>query len=376
MFQLVDTGSGAVLAVTVPLTGNVRSYLVAPGEPGYGTGSVDQSYAYDQALCLLAAIARNQATVAQQLAAGLLALQTRDGSAADGGFRFAGPQLSPGYGPAVYRTGAHAIGTYALLSYLAYAPGDTTQDYAGAARAALSWLGTQLLTSGPGAGLYTGGTGNAGGSGDQENITWCSTEHQFDVWHSLVTAAAVLSDSTWLTQAAALKTAVLAALWDPGLGRFYQGTDPTGAQLVPDTGSPLDVHSWGAIWATCCGRADIAATVLTPAALAPFAVTDSAVTGYQPEYADDPSGDYPGATPTVWSEGTFFTAYALKRIGSASRAAPVIAGIDPGQQPGGSFAYCSTYDPVYGLTPSQCVIGPAWAILAAKGSGIWTETAT
>jgi hypothetical protein len=45
-----------------------------------------------------------------------------------------------------------------------------------------------------------------------------------------------------------------------------------------------------------------------------------------------------------------------------------------GQQPGGSFAYCSVCDPVCELTQSRRVIGPAWAILANLGTGIWPDS--
>lgn len=360
MFQLMDTSAGDVLAAYVPTTGNVRSYLVAKGEPGYGTDFIYQSYLYDQSLCLVAAITAGQPALAQQLVSGLLQFQT-GGAPNDGGFIISGQQLSPGYGDLAYRTGAHAIATYALLAYMAYAPGDDSQDYAGAAGRALAWLLAQQLDSGPAQGLFTGGSG----------ITWCSTEHAFDIWHAFVKASTVLHETSWLLQANSLEKVILRLLWNQTAQQFNQGYDP-GSGV--DTGNPLDCHSWGAIWANCIGRQDIAGTVLEDTALKPFLLTQNGVTGYQPEYAADPSGDYPGATPTIWSEGTFFTAYAFRLLGNTTKAASIIAGIDPEQQSRGSFAYCTVYDPIYDLSPSQSVIGPAWAILAAAGSGIWTES--
>ncbi len=358
MFILRDTSAGANIAVYVPTTGNVRSYLVTQGQPGYGTSLPDQSYLYDQAMCVIAAIARGQAGVAGQLAGGLLQFQT-----AGGGFILSGPQLSPGYGDPVYRTGAHAIATYALLAYVQAYPKDNGQAYAAAARAALGWLATQQETSGPQAGLFRGGPG----------VTWCSTEHQLDIWHAYVKASVVLPGGSWLASAGRLAEVIWTVLYDDDKQRFYQGYDLGSG---PDTGDPLDMHSWAAIWASCAGRPDVAAAVLNQAALEPFVVTQGGITGYQPEYAADPSGDYPGATPTIWSEGTFFTAYAFRQLGDTAAAEAIIAGIDSGQQPDGSFAYCSVYDPVYDLSPSQCVIGPAWAILANLGTGIWEESAT
>jgi hypothetical protein len=371
MFVLWDTTDENPIAVHVPVTGNVRSYLVAPGQPGYGTAFAYQSYLYDQAMCLIAAIAEGQATMARHLVGGLLRFQTPAGANA-GGFILSGQQLSPDYGDPVYRTGAHAIATYALLAYVQAYPGD--DDHQAAALSALGWLSTQKAVSGAQAGLYRGGAGVYEAPGEtldpKAEITGCATEHQFDVWHAFVKAALVLQDDKWLRNAAELAEAVWGVLYDPARRRFYQGYE-TGSG--PDTGDPLDMHSWAAIWAERCGRPDVAGAVLNDTALAPFKVAQDGIKGYQPEYASDPSGDYPGATPTIWSEGTFFTAYALRRLGQAPAADAIIAGIDPAQQPDGSFAYCSVHDPAYELTPSQCVIGSAWAILANRGTGIWDE---
>jgi hypothetical protein len=357
MFILYDTSADANIAVYVPTTGNVRSYLVTEGQPGYGTSFIYQSFLYDQAMCLIAAIAEGQPAISKQLVYGLLQFQS-----AGGGFIFSGQQLSPAYGEPVYRTGAHAIATYALLAYMAAYPGDNSQNYAAAARSALGWLLTQQEASGVQAGLFRGGSG----------ITWCATEHQFDIWHAYVKASTVLQQVSWERDADALAAAIWNVLYDTAKQRFYQGYDVGSG---PDTGDPLDMHSWAAIWANCAGQPAVANAVLNHAALEPFVVTQGGVTGYQPEYASDPSGDYPGATPTIWSEGTFFTAYAFWQLGNAAQAESIIAGIDPEQQPDGSFAYCSVYDPIYGLSPSQGVIGPAWAILANLGTGIWQESA-
>jgi len=374
MFVLYDIAGQTPIAAHVPLTGNVRSYLVAAGQPGYGTAFAYQSYLYDQAMCLIAAIAADRADMARRLVAGLLRFQTAAGRNA-GGFMLSGQQLSPDYGDPVYRTGAHAIATYALLGYVQAHPSAEDQDYRGAARRALGWLSRQKAVSGAQAGLFRGGGGVYDAAGEtldcDAEITGCATEHQFDVWHAFVKAALVLEDERWSVNATELAEAIWNLLYDPVRRRFYQGYESGSGR---DSGDPLDMHSWAAIWADRCGRPDVARTVLSDAALAPFEVSQDGIAGYQPEYASDPSGDYPGAKPTIWSEGTFFTAYAFRRLGQDAAADAIIAGIDPAQQPDGSFAYCSVHDPAYELTPSQCVIGPAWAILADLGSGIWDES--
>ena len=376
MFTLYDTGRAEYIAVCVPLTGNVRSFLVTAGQPGCGTGSVYQSFQYDQAMCLLAAIAMDEPAMAQRLVAGLLEFQTAGGKN-EGGFIFSGQQLSPSYGDAAYRTGSHAIGAYALLCYLDYAPDDDSQDYQGAAVSALGWIGSQLIESGAAAGLYLGGNGTYTGAPQVFNpgapIGWAATEHQLDIWHAYVKAAQVLGDPGWLTLAAELETAILAHLWNGS--SFYQGYNPGGAGLVPDTGNPLDCHSWGAIWALDAGRPDITGKILSSTALAPFLLTQQynghTVTGYQVQYAADPSGDYPGATATISAEGTYGTAVACQHLGNSKQSAAITAAIDPLQGSDGSYPYVTVYDPVYGLTPSKAVIGPAWAILAGTPGSVW-----
>lgn len=118
MFLLVDA-AGDILAASVPTTGNVRSYNVQPGEPGYASDQnfsvqcfANQCYSYDQAICLRAAVALGDYPMAQQLASGLLLMQTPSGSGTNsGGFIFSGQQLSPSYGDQSYRTGAHRPAT-------------------------------------------------------------------------------------------------------------------------------------------------------------------------------------------------------------------------------------------------------------------------
>jgi len=227
------------------------------------------------------------------------------------------------------------------------------------------------------AGLYLGGNGTYTGAPQVFNpgapIGWAATEHQLDIWHAYVKAAQVLGDPGWLTLAAELETAILAHLWNGS--SFYQGYNPGGAGLVPDTGNPLDCHSWGAIWALDAGRPDITGKILSSTALAPFLLTQQynghTVTGYQVQYAADPSGDYPGATATISAEGTYGTAVACQHLGNSKQSAAITAAIDPLQGSDGSYPYVTVYDPVYGLTPSKAVIGPAWAILAGTPGSVW-----
>ncbi|HEY8999146.1 MAG TPA: hypothetical protein VIM53_02410 [Candidatus Saccharimonadales bacterium] len=369
-FQLVDSSSGKVLAEHVPPIQNVRSYLVMNGEPGYGTNFVNYCYSYDQAIALLAMLALGDLDTAQQLAIGLLKLQTSGGQS-DGAFVFSAPQLSAAYGNGYYRTGAHAFATYALLCYVEARPTDGTQDYTSAIQKALAYLDRQLSNSGTTSGLYLGGTGLYNDpSGQPEtfnegyDIAWASAEHNFDVWHAYNKAASVLNDTASGTKATTLQQNILSKLWDSTHNRFYQGMQPSG----PDPSDPLDTHTWGGIWLHNVGRDDLAKQVLSTTALAPFKLTNGGATGYAAAYDN---GGYPGIVPAVWSEGTFGAAMAFLAIGDTVNWQATIDGIAGGQRPDGSFRYVTATDTNYEFTSSEATIGAAWAVLAALGHGIW-----
>lgn len=366
-FRLINTSTNTILADYTPTVGAIRSYLVASGEPGYGTGFVNQCYTYDQAIALLASIAYGDQSLAQQLVTGLLQLQT-NGGGNDGGFIFSGSQLWPSHGDAAYRTGAHSIAVYALLCYIEAYPNDTTHDYITAATRGMNYLETVKSSSGNTSGLYLGGSGLYSGTPQVFNqtysLTWASIEHNLDTWHALHKAAAVLDTAPYTNRANTLQSAILSKLWDTANGRFYQGMGTSG----PDTADPLDAHTWGAIWLHAIGQDAQARSLLTPTALAPFKFTRSGATGYAPAYA---AGGYPDALPNVWPEGTFGAALAFLAVGDIDRWQETIKSIQPIQHTDGSYPYVTDRDATYDLTPSKAVVGPAWAVLATLGHGIW-----
>jgi hypothetical protein len=378
-YRLTRRSTGEVLADAVPLTGAVRSYLVAPGEPGFATNFVTQTYAYDQAVSLFAAIATGRRDVADRLAAGLLLFQTA-GGASDGGFIFSGQQLAPSLGDPAYRTGSHAICTDALLAYIeAYCasefPGYTAafsrrSVLVAAASRALAYLGTMMSAAGTTAGLYTGGSGvydsTSGGQFDpDQDLTWASTEHNLDAWHCLTRAARVLADTGYQASADQLAATIHANLWDGVNGRYYQGMKTTG----PDTADPLDCHTWAAIMAAQSGQPDRAKAIVAPDVMAPYYHELHGGAGYAPIRPADPA--YPGATPTIWAEGTLSAAMAFLVTGDEARWFSTMAGMLAIQNPDGSFPYVTDAVSGYDWTPSKGVIGPAWAMLAAAGRGIW-----
>ncbi|QIG59050.1 hypothetical protein SEA_FRANSOYER_42 [Microbacterium phage Fransoyer] len=370
----VPAGQPNLLAMTELVTGNIRSYGVSSGQPGYGTRFEEQSYVYDQALALMAAVARRD-EVAHKLADGIMRLQTTSGTNV-GGFRFSGRQESAQYGDPAYRTGAHAFAVHALCAYILAFPLHSRRAEAAVTKG-LSWVVAQAAPTGSNrAGLYLGGNGvytpdGDGGQSFQENypLTWASTEHNIDVYFMWRIAARALKLTALEQYATLLKNNMMAKLWNEELGRLNQGLQETG----PDTADPLDIHSWGSIFLADIGESAKAQATMSPSQLEPFyyettAPNGEAVSGYATSY-DSPG--YPGMLPHVWWEGTFSVAYALKKLGEDGRAAQVIAGANPGQFADGSFPYVAPSDPGYELYPYRAVASTAWSVLANLGYGVF-----
>ncbi|MEO6109705.1 MAG: hypothetical protein ABIP50_01695 [Candidatus Saccharimonadales bacterium] len=373
LFRLVDTTTNPddILAEYVKPTGLVRSYAYQSGETGYGTAVEDRSFAYDQAMALFAAISVGDSTLAKQLVGGLLNLQTQAGPHA-GGFVFAAPQLSPTYTDMLYRIGAHAIATDALLAYIETYPNDADiASYKIDAENALSFMQTTFSSTGQTSGLYLGGYGLYSGNpqtfDDSYVIDWASTEHNIDAWHALMRASRVLGNTVtdYRSMADQLDAAVSQKLYNTTEQRFNQGVD-AGGQDVSD---PLDVNSWGSIQLYASGKPERAETSL--ARLSLFENTRSGITGYGAFYD---AGGYPGAAPTIWFEGSFGAALAYYKNGDYTAYRTLIDQLIPAQENDGSFRYATDPDTTYDIGTSKSVASTAWYVVATAGRNILWNT--
>lgn len=267
--RLVDTAhSNALIAQYTDLTGCVRSFAT-----GYGLSSsdplADQCYIEDQGFALAAMVAAGERAVATSLADGMLLMQT-DGGGDDGGFIYSAAQLSPEYGDAVYRTGAHATALYALMKHI-LAVRDRVR-YRGAAVRALDWLETQLSGSGDFEGLYTGGSGSYSSDiaaitrvNEDLDITGAITADNLSVWQALNLASHVFGEP-YTTRAKELEGAILDLLWQPELGRFARSYQLGGLDLADS----LELHTRGALWLLAIGQPSLAAQTMSDEQLGPF----------------------------------------------------------------------------------------------------------
>ena len=351
VFQLVDEADGAVLAEDAPRTGLVRSFGLPEGAPLAG-----RTFTYDQALALLTALSLGHRQAADTMASGLRRLITTGGEQ-DGGFVTSAAALNPEAGAPEYRTGVHAIATYALLRYLeADDPADPARPATlEATRRAVQYLLDQQVSGGFTDGLVTGGHGEfrpGVGLDPTVDLPWSSTEHNVDAWHTLTLAATVLDDPACAAAARRLDAALRRVLWDPATDHFLQGW--TGS--APDPTEALDVNSWGAIQLSAAHRPAYAADALRHTTV--FASVDAGVAGYAPVPLQGAS--------LVWVEGSAGVALAQLRLGRPRAAAGTLDALAGLQRPDGAFPGATRDDPATSMTSAPAVAGTAWAILVKQ----------
>ncbi|PRZ44030.1 hypothetical protein CLV47_101154 [Antricoccus suffuscus] len=343
-------------------TGLVRSFDVPAGDPLSG-----RTYAYDQALALLTALSLGDAATAQILVTGLLRLQTAGGPH-DGAFIASAAALNPAAGLPEYRTGIHSIAAYAVLRYIATVPQNDAArpPVVDAAERAVRWLLAQQVRSGTMTGLVSGGYGAylPDGSFDPTvAITWASTEHNLDAWHTLSLARSVVDDAAVATAASLLGTSVVTRLWDAKDRHFLQGWTLDG----PDHDEALDVNSWGAIFLHAVGESGKAQAALKH--VARFSSVAPPVIGYGPQA--------PSTEPLVWFEGSAGVALAQCRLHQTAAARRTLSALDAARLRSGAWPAATRADSAWGMTAAPAVAATAWMLLAAQAlagvPAIWDE---
>jgi len=354
-YQLVALGSAGnasaeeVLAEHAPATGLVRSFGSQPGPGVVDDSATVNSYSYDQALALQAALVMGDSPTALTLLHGLIALQTKSGPQA-GGFISTAPQSNPAAGAPIYRTGNTAIALYSILSYLHGSQGSDPDApvVQRAAEQAADWLMRQQLPTGPMARLLTGGWGQVGSSSSTadplERLPFASTEHNLDAWQALSLASQVLDCQRCAAAADSLQNAIVNVLWDPSGTGFSQGMRPEGR----DTVDPLDINSWGSIFLDAIGQTELATASLGHTSA--FRISDSPITGY---LAFRPQPAIPDPVPSVWVEGSFGVAFAQARHGDLLGYNQTLAGLRAAQRPDGSFPVATSADSGRDLTTAD-----------------------
>lgn len=318
----------------------------AGGPPGFSRLR-SRSFVYDDALLALWRTAIGDLDGAARVLATLACEQRPDG-AWNFDFEASGaPERRMGY----VRTGAVAWTLYAFARWQAAAGDDR---FGGVLTRGWAWLRGRRTANG----LYTAGFGRWLGSVrfDARYIaSFCATEHQFDVWFSLLALAdAAPAQEAWARgEAAALRQAIVDRLWWPEAGRFLQGLD--GSQ--PDGRSALDAAgTWAALWAEAAGRPDLASAALAHVTRH-HAVQVGDWLGWRP---------YAGEEPTTWFvEGSVARVLALARLGRSAEAHAGLATLTHlACTAGVPLVYATDWAPDFPATPAAAPT--LWYLLAGR----------
>ena len=204
----------------------------------------DTAWVYDNALVMLALMARGTATDwerAKVVADSLIYSQNNDPDFADGRVRDAYPasSLISANGKARIASPGSATGNMAwtILVWLGYwkAKGDVA--YLNAATRLGQWVYDNTNDT-RGAGGYTGGYSNG-----LVKYQWKSTEHNIDVYVAFMKLYEATGDPVWFGRARHAKNFVQ-AMWNGTNGYFWTGTTNDGANINPSP-IPEDVQTWG-----------------------------------------------------------------------------------------------------------------------------------
>lgn len=344
------TDSNGIIADSTKSSGTLRS-LFAPISGGANgtqpalTGENDTvTYAYDQAVAMLAALAMGRLELAQRLYGGLWRLEIPFSATNWGSWPVMTEQLTPDTFSNVFRLDAQGMALYAVGTYGAAASlGD---EIFSPWSTSLSGFGLTPFTQG-GTGLYQFGSGtyptNATGHlpiGSEQAATAYTADGNMTAWFG-ITKARQLIQAGPIGTAPALQAAIMANLWNAGQNRFNR-------DLANSTADPLRNRILGYFFLRGIGRSE-APNLITDAALTPFKRTNpySGAKGYA---AYRTQTEYPNATYPIWTEGTLLLALAFLVSGDTSRWAQTISdlfivptGVDDQRESGGPTANVGTY---------------------------------
>jgi hypothetical protein len=253
-----------------------------PSYVSFGVGKPDRyfrnvCYCYDQALALLAFLARGEADDlrrAKLLADMLVYAQEHDRYFKDGRLRTAYSCGDPLYyadgkpAPSVRLPGwwdrdnrkwaedEYCVSTdcgnlawcaIALLSYWEKVDPKTGEPYLKSATRLAEWIHQHCYRD-DAMGGYSGGltgweTPNAPQDG-QQSEKWRSTEHNIDLYVAFTRLAKATRDKVWNERAAHARKFVDDQMWNPKGGHFWTGTTPNNPPTINESPIPLDIHPW------------------------------------------------------------------------------------------------------------------------------------
>ena len=305
------------------------------------------SYAYDNAVALIAFLSAGDTQHAKLIADALVYAQQHDRFYADGRIRNAyqaGDEiLPPGWAPngrigtvrmpGWYDTSQQRwfedivqVSTYvgnvawAGLALLAFYETQGGSQYLVAAEQMGEWIEQDCRDS-RGAGGYTAGF--QGWEPTPVQLTYKATEHNIDLVALFERLFRITQDVKWSDRASHAKQFVF-AMWDSVQGKFFTGTLDDGVTVSMDV-IPLDVQAWSIMALRDEGKPYLSSLQYAETNL-------SAGCGFSFSNQDRTG---------TWYEGTAQMAAAYKFTGQTDRATALISCLHEAQDPSGSVAAAS-----------------------------------
>jgi hypothetical protein len=214
-------------------------------EPTPGGSDDDTAWVYDNALAMLALMARGTPDDWQR--AGVLAdsfvyAQDHDPAFADGRLRDAYHATAlAANGKAQIAAAGSATGNvaWAAIALLGYWKEQGGATYLNTASRLGQWIYDNTNDT-RGVGGYTGGY-DAG----LTKFQWKGTEHNLDVYVAFVLLHQATGDAAWGARAAPAK-AFIQSMWEPAAGHFWTGTTDDGV-TINHSPIPEDVQTWAVL---------------------------------------------------------------------------------------------------------------------------------
>jgi hypothetical protein len=296
----------------------------------------DIGYVYDQAIAVIAFIAKDDLVRARQVLDTLKALQHADG-----------------YWHTAYYCSSHRVQEHdrhvgpvlwVALTVVHYerASGDD-KTYRAMAIKAIDWCMTLQQADG---GI------NGGYDRNGDCLSWCSTEHNEDAY-------AALRCFGRNDQAAVVKHYLDTHVWDNDAQRFLCGRN--------DRADPMDVNSWGVAALGASGTHDYAASL--DYVLRHHRCTQSGNAGGKLIAVD--GFDFDSNQNDIWFEGQGEMAVAFKTVGRVAEADYFIDEIIKMQDADGGtgvrYSLNGTHNGYWQMKSDKSVSGSAWLIFAIHG---------
>jgi len=339
---------------------------------GFSDG--DTAWVYDNALVMLALMARGIATDwerANALADSLVYAQNNDPDFADGRVRdaYSAASLVGTDGKTQIASPGSATGNMAwtMLAWLGYWEAKGGTSYLDAATQLGQWIYDNAYDT-RGAGGYTGGYSS--GLGEYQ---WKATEHNIDVYVAFMKLYEATGDPAWFGRARHAKNFVQ-AMWNEAGGYFWTGTTNNGVIINPSP-IPEDAQSWGLM---ALGEADTYGAGITWAesnlSINPCPSCNS-YHGFK--FSDVGDG--------CWFEGTAHMAIAFQIKGEAAKADDIVGVLRnvqtsaPNNNGAGIVAACPDgAETGFGWSyPNALHIGAtAWYLFAERGHNPFWQIST